>query len=354
MTNMSEKSQNIIEFSIDLWENYLIYNLDELWSRQEKIIIKPYPSIKESYLKILKKLSKHVSIIYDPEAEDEKYYYNKIQEFESRKDRDEFISNLPLRSKFTNLNGRFDSSIINMLFQLQKGDLVDYMKAMNILPKIQGNLMDQENPFFNVRELIMEYLKIYLRLEKEDFVDEKEQSECMNKLDNLSKKLKKSNIFVKFLRFKLKRVDKKKREIILEYLEELMKKAAWFQINSKNFIDHLANKHNCVDFVEKYKETILSYYTWIEDFGLELSIWNYRIILYDVILSLKGILEKDLCEKIRSLDNIKSYSVFNTPFLILFSCTDTELYEKTPFLYKKETVDRVLRILKDESINKVN
>lgn len=57
---------NIIEFAIDLWENYLIYNLDELWSRCQNIILKPYPSIKEAYLKILALLSKQISIIYSP------------------------------------------------------------------------------------------------------------------------------------------------------------------------------------------------------------------------------------------------------------------------------------------------
>lgn len=133
------------------------------------------------------------------------------------------------------------------------------MEAMSILPKITDDLNDQENPFFNVRDLIKEYIETQTREEKKNFDNEKEQNECKNKLESMEKKFKKLNISTDFSDFKLKRGDPKKREIIFNHLEELMKKVAWFEINSKNFIDHLANKHNCVDFVKKYKESTLSH-----------------------------------------------------------------------------------------------
>ncbi len=49
------------------------------------------------------------------------------------------------------------------------------MEEMNIVPKIKGDLDDQDNLFFNFRDFIKEYLEIDTRLEKEDYADEKEK-----------------------------------------------------------------------------------------------------------------------------------------------------------------------------------
>lgn len=366
---------NIIEFAIDLWENYLIYNLDELWNRCQNLILKPHPSIKEAYLKILELLSKRISIIYSPEnAKDTllkegnttilvfpkritegEFYYDKGVELERYTDDSKSLGptleviNLDreIWRELHSLDSELDSSIDNLVSQMRKDEIIDYMEAMSILPKITDDLNDQENPFFNVRDLIKEYIEIQTRLGRENLDNEKEQNDLSNKLESMKKKFKEFNIIAEFSTFKLKRGDPKIREIIFNRLEELMKNAAWFEINSKNFIDHLANKHNCVDFVNKYKESILSHYELMEHYDLDLSIWNYRTIMYDVILSLYGISEKDLCERIRSLDNIESDFGFKTPFFILFTCPDEKYHEKTHFLYQKETIDKVSHILKE-------
>ena len=57
-------SNNVLEFATDLWENYLIYNIEELWERCKDTYIKPHHSIKEKYLEILDELKDQLSISY--------------------------------------------------------------------------------------------------------------------------------------------------------------------------------------------------------------------------------------------------------------------------------------------------
>ena len=63
-----------------------------------------------------------------------------------------------------------------------------------------------------------------------------------------------------------------------------------------------------------------------------------------------------MCEKILKLDNIQHEYGFNfriTPIHILFEYSDDKFYEKTSFYYKKETIDRVSKMLR-EALNNGN
>ncbi len=58
------ENEELINFALDLWENYLIYNIEELWSRNESNMLKPLPNLKDEYHRLLEKLSDKLSIAF--------------------------------------------------------------------------------------------------------------------------------------------------------------------------------------------------------------------------------------------------------------------------------------------------
>ncbi len=57
-----------------------------------------------------------------------------------------------------------------------------------------------------------------------------------------------------------------------------------------------------------------------------------------------------MCEKILTFGNIRheyGFGFYITPFHILFKYSDDKFHEKTAFFYKKETIDKVSKLLRE-------